>query len=418
MRAAEKVGESLRDSRYWATRSHSELRRYVAVALEAGTVHNRLLRTFHSTNRTLTMNWFPRVVVLLMLTAFQANVQTCIANEETDAANNPDAKPREQRIANYLTGAKFVGHFTHDGVTSDDLKSEEYTISKCEKLPADSMYRLTVRIKYGEIDSELPLELKIVWAENTPVIYLDGLTIPGMGTFGARVVIHQGRYAGTWQHDEEGGHLFGRIETTGQQKSNEKGSDYEVVFEENFENGLDAWEMLDPKTWQLSKKDGNTTFEITERYGKYKPPVRSPLHVALIKDLQLADFDITFKVRSTLDTGNHRDCCVFFAYQDDRHFYYVHLGAKPDPNSGQIMIVNEAPRRNMTNNETLTPWDNDWHTVRLVRDSKSGLIAVYFDDMHKPHIQVTDKTFASGRIGIGSFDDLNEFDDIVVRKRK
>jgi hypothetical protein len=144
--------------------------------------------------------------------------------------------------------------------------------------------------------------------------------------------------------------------------------------------------------------------------------VRSPGHVALVKDLELGNFDITFKVRSTKDTGNHRDCCVFFGFQDPKHFYYVHLGAKPDPHSGQIMIVNDAPRLALTENKALTPWDDQWHTVRLERDVDAGSIKVYFDDMLEPHMEINDKTFGAGRVGIGSFDDLNEFDDVVIRQ--
>ncbi|EMI22417.1 signal peptide protein [Rhodopirellula maiorica SM1] len=189
-----------------------------------------------------------------------------------------------------------------------------------------------------------------------------------------------------------------------------------VVFRDDFEKGHDRWQMLDPATWKLSTHDGNSTIEITERGSEYKPPVRSPGHVALIRDLELESCEITFRVRSTKDTGNHRDCCVFFNYQDDQHFYYVHLGAKPDPHSGQIMIVKEAPRLALTKNEKLTPWDDQWHTVRVVRDIESGKIDVYFDDMSNPHMSVTDKTFKKGQIGIGSFDDLNEFDDVVVRR--
>lgn len=193
--------------------------------------------------------------------------------------------------------------------------------------------------------------------------------------------------------------------------------DSNVVFKEDFESGISAWHVLDPKTWKLSEDAGNKFFEITERGSKYKPPVRSPGHVALIKDLELDSFDITFRVRSTKDTGNHRDCCVFFSYIDDQHFYYVHLGAKPDPHSGQIMIVKEAPRLALTKNERNTPWDDKWHKVRVHRDFASGKIAVYFDDMNKPHMEVTNKEFGKGRIGIGSFDDMNAFDDLVVRKR-
>ena len=188
-----------------------------------------------------------------------------------------------------------------------------------------------------------------------------------------------------------------------------------VVFQDDFQSGSDKWEILDPKTWKLSEREGNSTLEITERKSEYKPPVRSPGHVALAKGLSLGSCEITFKVRSTKDTGNHRDCCVFFNYQDDQHFYYVHLGAKPDPHSGQIMIVNEAPRKALTENETLTPWDDNWHTVRVTRNIGDGTIKVFFDDMEKPHMEVKDGTFTKGRIGIGSFDDLNEFDDVVVR---
>jgi hypothetical protein len=193
-------------------------------------------------------------------------------------------------------------------------------------------------------------------------------------------------------------------------------ADPTVVFEEDFESGTGRWEVLDPATWKIAQREGNRTFEITERGSAYKPPVRSPGHVALIRDLELGSFEITFKVRSTKDTGNHRDCCIFFGYQDDQHFYYAHLGAKPDPHSGQIFIVREAPRLALTDNEKPTPWTDDWHTVRLTRDLEDGSIKVYFDDMESPHLQVTDRTFGKGRIGIGSFDDLNEFDEVVVKR--
>ncbi|MGV3486382.1 MAG: hypothetical protein ACO1RT_18330 [Planctomycetaceae bacterium] len=189
-----------------------------------------------------------------------------------------------------------------------------------------------------------------------------------------------------------------------------------VVFQENFEAGIDRWEVLDPNTWRLARQPSNTTFEIVRRESEYQPPVRSPGHVALVKDLTLTSFEITFRVRSTKDTGNHRDCCVFFAYRDDQHFYYAHLGAKPDPHSGQIMIVNEAPRLALTQNQKLTPWDDQWHQVRLVRRMPAGTIEVYFDNMDQPLMSVVDKMFTEGRVGIGSFDDMNEFDDVVIRR--
>ncbi|MEQ1827065.1 MAG: hypothetical protein ABL921_14015 [Pirellula sp.] len=185
-----------------------------------------------------------------------------------------------------------------------------------------------------------------------------------------------------------------------------------LVFVEDFERGRDRWETTDEQSWDVNVDKSNHTFGLNKRISKYTPKVRSPHNIALIRGVAVADFVLTFKVRSTNDTGNHRDCCAFFNHQDAEHFYYVHLGAKPDPASGQIMIVNNEPRRPLTDNKKNVPWDDLWHTVKVVRNSSSGKIDVYFDEMSKPHLSAVDKTFDKGRIGIGSFDDMNEFDDI------
>ena len=185
-----------------------------------------------------------------------------------------------------------------------------------------------------------------------------------------------------------------------------------LVFSDDFEKGRDKWETTDDASWTLHEEDGKKTFGLNKRISDYQPKVRSPHNIALIKDIQLSDFVLIFKVRSTKDTGNHRDCCAFFCHQDPQHFYYVHLGAKPDPASGQIMIVNAEPRRPLTDNKAEVAWDDKWHTVKVIRDSAAGSIEVFFDDMKKPHLTATDNTFGKGRVGIGSFDDMNDFDDV------
>ncbi|GAB5406208.1 MAG: hypothetical protein Aurels2KO_44390 [Aureliella sp.] len=186
-----------------------------------------------------------------------------------------------------------------------------------------------------------------------------------------------------------------------------------LVFSEDFESSADRWETTDDESWEMSKDaKGNHAFGLNKRKSDYTPKVRSPHNIALIKDLELTDAVIVYRVKSKKDTGDHRDCCTFFNYQDPEHFYYVHLGAKPDPASGQIMIVNNEPRRPLTKNEKRVPWTDDWHTVKIVR--KGGKIRVYFDDMKKVHMKAEDKTFGKGRIGIGSFDDMNDYDDVRV----
>jgi len=191
-----------------------------------------------------------------------------------------------------------------------------------------------------------------------------------------------------------------------------------LVFEESFAEGVSRWLPTDPEAWTLSRNGKRSVWGLNRRKSDYQPKVRSPHNIALVKNIELTDFVITFDVKSTLDTGNHRDCCVFFNYRDAEHFYYVHLGAKPDPNSGQIMIVDGAPRRPLTENTKPVPWDDGWHAVKLERDTASGRIAVYFDDMDRPLMEATDRTFTAGRVGIGSFDDMNDFTNVKVYGRR
>lgn len=129
-----------------------------------------------------------------------------------EAAQPKEAQVLQAKFKKLLTGAKLRGQFTVDGKSLNDLHEEAYTVQKVEKLPDGDMWALTTHIKYGEHDLTVPVVLEVKWAGETPVLTLDDMTIPGMGTFSARVLLHKDKYAGTWQHDDKGGHLFGMIE--------------------------------------------------------------------------------------------------------------------------------------------------------------------------------------------------------------
>lgn len=120
----------------------------------------------------------------------------------------------QARFRDEMSGATLVGHFTIDGQADDaeSLSEERYEIRNVTRMANSDLWLFTTRIVYGDKDLTVPVPLQIKWAGKTPVITMDEITIPGMGTFSARVVIHEARYAGTWQHDDVGGHLFGRVE--------------------------------------------------------------------------------------------------------------------------------------------------------------------------------------------------------------
>ncbi len=188
-----------------------------------------------------------------------------------------------------------------------------------------------------------------------------------------------------------------------------------AVFFEDFENGITRWEMTDAKAWQVAEDPaGNKVLALTGS-SEYAPPHRSPLNIALTKGFEFGSFEMTVRLKQTGREYGHRDLCLFFNYQDPAHFYYLHLATKADDHANSIFIVNDAPRLSIAETRTNgTAWDDKFHTVKIRRDIDSGKIEVFFDDMEKPVMTATDKNFTKGRIGVGSFDDVGEFDDIRV----
>lgn len=129
-----------------------------------------------------------------------------------------DVADRIARLEKYLTGAELTGQFTVTGRESDAPRGESYLIERAVKNPEGDLWTITARIRYGTHDVTVPMVMEIKWAGDTPVITVDQLVIPLMGTFDARVLIRGGLYAGTWRHDEVGGHLFGTVTPAGERK--------------------------------------------------------------------------------------------------------------------------------------------------------------------------------------------------------
>jgi len=63
------------------------------------------------------------------------------------------------------------------------------------------------------VDVTLPVVVPVAWAGDTPMVSLTDVSLPGLGEgFSARVLFYDERYAGTWDHGEYGGLMFGAIE--------------------------------------------------------------------------------------------------------------------------------------------------------------------------------------------------------------
>jgi hypothetical protein len=211
--------------------------------------------------------------------------------------------------------------------------------------------------------------------------------------------------------------LFGSVMALAAGSADPPRPELPLVAEESFEAGADRWEPTDAGAWKVIDTDRGKVYSLF-RQSKYSPPHRSPVNFSLLRDVQVSDFVLDAKVLSTVKDYGHRDMCVVFGYRDPAHFYYVHFGKKTDDHANQIFIVNGAPRVKIsTATSPGTNWDDAWHDVRITRRG-DGAIQVFFDDLKAPVMVARDHTFPAGRIGLGSFDDTGNWDEVKLRGTK
>ena len=186
-----------------------------------------------------------------------------------------------------------------------------------------------------------------------------------------------------------------------------------LLFEADFEDSeIGGWKATDPAAWRIESGNNGKVLAL-HKQSDYEPQVRSPYNINLIRNVIVGDFILELKMHSTTKDYGHRDMCLFFGYQDPTHFYYVHIANQSDAHANSIFIVNAEPRVSIAATRTEgTKWDDDWHTVRLVRDAEKGTIEVFFDDRPEPIMTAVNDRFDWGGIGVGSFDDTGQFDDI------
>ncbi|MCH2211537.1 MAG: hypothetical protein MK110_09555 [Fuerstiella sp.] len=132
---------------------------------------------------------------------------------------------RDREFSERMAKTVLVGSFTIDGQKTGSVpKQERYEINSVEK-STGNLWVFTARVKYMKFDATLPIPVPVEWAGDTPVVTLTDARLPGLGDgFSCRVIFHDDRYAGTWQHGTIGGHMFGRIEKQNEEHSVSPGS--------------------------------------------------------------------------------------------------------------------------------------------------------------------------------------------------
>ncbi len=175
---------------------------------------------------------------------------------------------------------------------------------------------------------------------------------------------------------------------------------------------LSEWIFPHAEDWVSKTENGQTYLHLLRPRDPGVP--RRPLQFARLKNVNVGSFDLSVKVRR-----EGRSMIIVFNYVDTLHFYYTHVSrdrGTVQPVHNGIFLVDGGPRRRIAGTEAQPALpDTKWHTIRVVRNVKTGLIQVYSDVQKTPLFSVVDHHFTCGQIGLGSFDETGDFTDLKIQ---
>jgi len=194
-----------------------------------------------------------------------------------------------------------------------------------------------------------------------------------------------------------------------------------VAAKEAFGAGWERrWKCHTPENWKVEREAGKPVLRMTMA-GVPPKEIRRPGEYALWLSKRWGDVEFTAQLRcDETESNTARDAILIFGYQDDTHFYYVHLAGRADSVHNAIMLVNGKDRQRIDLFDPAHPskpalTDRQFHHVKIVRDVSSGSIKVYLDNSHDPILHAEDKTFLKGLLGVGSFDDTASFHSLAAK---
>lgn len=134
-----------------------------------------------------------------------AFIAAALHAQETAVESMTAAERQFQEAMNNVT---MTGFFT----VGDDpaAREDRYVIERVVK-GKDDMWSFDARISYNQKEFKATVQVPVKWAGDTPVLTLSNYLIKGQGVFSARILIHNGMYAGTWGAQDHGGKMFGKI---------------------------------------------------------------------------------------------------------------------------------------------------------------------------------------------------------------
>lgn len=174
------------------------------------------------------------------------------------------------------------------------------------------------------------------------------------------------------------------------------------------------WSVYNAADWKVATdQDGKQMLELNTPREPLPGP-RRPFQFAIAQTPDFSRVTVEADVRP-----RRRSLIIVFAYRDPAHFDYAHLstdtGMKQPVHNGVFHVFGgERVRISSQEGPAAFPATNHWYHVVLKYDGTKGEVRVTVDGKAVPALHAVDLSMHSGKVGLGSFDEIGDFKNVKI----
>lgn len=141
-----------------------------------------------------------------------ASTHSAPAARSAETANVEAVTRSEEKLKALFTEAYLSGRWAplKEGVLGEERSGDKYQIVSITKVDGDK-WTISAKLKYRDQEFVIPIPVTIQFAGDAMVLMVNDFSIPGGGTYSARLLIHEKTYSGSWKSARGGGMLYGTI---------------------------------------------------------------------------------------------------------------------------------------------------------------------------------------------------------------
>jgi hypothetical protein len=173
------------------------------------------------------------------------------------------------------------------------------------------------------------------------------------------------------------------------------------------------WSVYNAADWKVADDTGIPVLELNTSREPLPGP-RRPFQFALAQTPDFSRVTVEADMRP-----RRRSLIIVFAYRDPAHFDYAHLstdtGLKQPVHNGVFHVFGgERVRISSQEGPAAFPAKDHWYHVVLNYDGAKGEVRVTVDGKAIPALHAVDLSLHSGKVGLGSFDEVGDFKNVKI----